>query len=412
MRILHVSTLDWGGAANAAIRLHKGLLKQGVDSRFLSLRKNNYDIPQSYAYYESTFPAAWRQKGMHFAERAYNKFNERKLKGRPVHFEVFTLSNQFSNILKNPHYQQADIVNLHWVGRFMDYPGFFRNNTKPVVWTLHDMEPFNGGNHYEVEFPFDGYKDLIATQEQIKIEAMRNANITIVGPSKWLMNRSSESKVLGRFPHLNVPYGMDTSIFTDIDQREARDAWGIPQNKPALIFVAEVITNRRKGFHLLKEALTKLEDADITLCAVGKADDSLTSIPNFHHLGVIKDERKMASAYAAADAFVIPSVEDNLPNTVLESICVGTPVIGFPIGGVPDMVRTGENGIICEEVTSDALAKGIHSFLEQQQLFDRTAILNEAHRRYDESVQAARYMDLYESLLGLESQPSALMNEG
>ncbi|MDP5169387.1 MAG: glycosyltransferase [Bacteroidia bacterium] len=399
MRILHVSTLDWGGAANAAVRLHKGLLKQGVDSRFLSLRKNNPDIPQSFAYYDSTFSSPLMQKGMDYAERAYNKLNSLQLRNRPEHFEVFTLTNQFSNLLRNPHYQQADIINLHWVGRFMDYPRFFRENKKPVVWTMHDMEPFTGGNHYEVEFPFDGYKDLIAKQEKMKLNAMRGHNLTVVGPSKWLMNRAKESKVFGPFPHFNIPYGMDTSLFSEIDQREAKEAFGIPTDKPALVFVAEVITNRRKGFHLLKEALTMLGDADITLCAVGKADDSLKSIRNFHHLGVIKDERKMAMAYAAADAFVIPSVEDNLPNTVLESICTGTPVIGFPIGGVPDMVRQGENGIICKEVSAEALAAGIRDFLAQRQLFDRNAISLDAHRRYDESVQATRYLELYQSLL-------------
>lgn len=399
MRILHVSTLDWGGAANAGIRLHKGLLRQGVDSRFLSLRKDKPEIPASYDYYESTFSSRLMRKGMHFAERAYNKLNERKLKGRPSHFEVFTLSNQFSNLLKNPHYQEADVINLHWVARFMDYPGFFNANKKPVVWTLHDMEPFNGGNHYEVEFPFDGYRDLIAKQEQVKINAMKHANINVVGPSKWLMNRSNESSVLGRFPHHNIPYGMDTSIFTGIDQNEARKAFGIPSDKPVFIFVAEVITNRRKGFHHLKEALNHLKGEDITLCAVGKPDESLNSIPNFMHLGVIREERKMAMAYAAADAFVIPSVEDNLPNTVLESICTGTPVIGFPIGGIPDMVQHGDNGIVCEEVNAASLAKGIKQFLHAENLQDRDTIRENAHARYDESVQAKRYMQLYESLI-------------
>lgn len=399
MRILHVSTLDWGGAANAGIRLHKGLLKEGVDSRFLSLRKNNPEIPQSYEYYESTFGNGLMSKTMDFAEKAYNKVNSLKLRNRPQHFEVFTLSNQWSDLLKNPHYQQADIINLHWVARFMDYPGFFRNNKKPVVWTLHDMEPFNGGNHYEVEFPFEGYHDLIAKQEQVKIRAMKNANISVVGPSKWLMNRSNASNVLGRFPHYNIPYGMDTSIFAGIDQMEARKTLGIPTDKPALIFVAEVITNRRKGFHLLKEALTQLSGEDITLCAVGKADDSLNSIPNFKHLGVIRDERKMAMAYAAADAFVIPSMEDNLPNTVLESICVGTPVIGFPIGGVPDMVQHGENGIVCDDVSAEAMAKGIKAFLQGMDLKDRSTILADAHQKYDEAVQAARYMELYQGIL-------------
>ena len=402
MRILHVSTLDWGGAAHAAMRLHKGLLKQGVDSRFLSLYKNNPDIPQSFGYYDSTFPTNWQRKAMDIGERAYNKINSLKLRGRPSHFEVFTLSNQFSSLLRNPHYQAADIVNLHWVGRFMDYPGFFRHNTKPVVWTLHDMEPFTGGNHYEVEFPFSGYQDLIDRQERTKVAAMRNQRITVVGPSRWLAGRSQESRVLGHFPHLNIPYGMDTSVFGEIDPLQAKAAFGIPTDKPAFLFVAEVITNRRKGFHLLKEALELLAGTDIALCAVGKADDSLKAIPNFYHLGVIKDERQMAMAYAAADAFVIPSVEDNLPNTVLESLCVGTPVIGFPIGGVPDMVRHGENGLLASEVSAQALASSIRDFLAQQQLFDRHAILLDAHRRYDESVQASRYLELYQSLLAKE----------
>lgn len=403
MKILHVSTLDWGGAANAGIRLHMGLLKQGVDSKLLVMRQQNPEIPQSFEFYTDTYGSGLKAKTIDVMERAHNKRNQLKLKNRKTNFQPFNFSRQFCDITNNQHYQEADIINFHWVARFLDYSSFFRKNKKPIVWTLHDMEPFGGGNHYEKEFLFDSYKDLIEDQLKLKKRAVSNQNINVVGPSRWLMNCSKNSEVLGKFPHYNIPYGLDVDIFKKYDPAEAKAAFGIPADKKAILFVSEVITNRRKGFHLLLEALEILKRDDFYLCAVGKVEEghALHDIPNFHHLGVIKDQRKMAMAYAASDVFVIPSIEDNLPNTVLESICTGTPVIGYDIGGVPDMIQHEQNGLICNDVSGACLADAMDEFLSLGDKFDRDWIIEDAHNRYHEDLQAKRYHELYESVLSV-----------
>ena len=401
MQILHVSTLDWGGAANACLRLHQGLLKQNVSSRLLVMRKQKSQIPESYQFYESTYSSEWMRKGVDIAERVHNKFNQMKLLGREKNFQPFNFSVQYCDITASPLYKEADIINFHWVSRFLDYKSFFKKNNKPVVWTLHDMEPFTGGFHYEKGFLFSEYDDLIRKQTRLKKQAVSGQNISIVGPSRWLMERSRDSEVFGQFPHYNIPYGLDTKVFNPVLPADAKEKLGIPQDKKAILFVSEVITNKRKGFHLLMDAIRQLTRDDIAICAVGKVDEDhdLHEIPNFYHLGVIRDERKMSLAYSAADVFVIPSIEDNLPNTVLESICSGTPVIGYPIGGVPDMVIHEKNGLICDAVNADSLAVQMNRFLDNIEMFDREWIAEDAHERYNEDLQAQRYQELYRSIL-------------
>lgn len=403
MRILHVSTLDWGGAANAGIRLHMGLLKQKVDSKLLVMRQQNPEIPASYEFYSDTYGNGLKRKTIDVMERAHNKRNQLKIKGRKTNFQPFNFSRQFCDITNSRLYKEADIINFHWVARFLDYSTFFKRNRKPIVWTLHDMEPFGGGNHYEKEFLFDSYSDLIKDQLKLKKKAVADQNINVVGPSKWLMNCSKNSETFGKFPHYNIPYGLDTQIFKKLDPLEAKAAFGIPADKKAILFVSEVISNKRKGFHLLLEALEILNREDFYICAVGKVDEdhALHNIPNFHHLGVIKDQNRMAMAYAAADVFVIPSLEDNLPNTVLESICTGTPVIGYNIGGVPDMIQHEQNGLICADVSSACLADAMDEFLSLGEKFDREWIVEDAHARYHEDLQATRYQELYNSVLSV-----------
>jgi glycosyltransferase involved in cell wall biosynthesis len=107
----------------------------------------------------------------------------------------------------------------------------------------------------------------------------------------------------------------------------------------------------------------------------------------------------MSVVYSAADVFVIPSLMDNLPNTVLESLMCGTPVIGFPVGGIPDMIQNGENGFITEEISVNSLVNTINKFLDNPNCFNKVEIRNNAVKKYDQKVQSKKYIDLFESIL-------------
>ena len=109
----------------------------------------------------------------------------------------------------------------------------------------------------------------------------------------------------------------------------------------------------------------------------------------------------MAIVYNAADVFIIPSIEDNLPNTVIESLSCGIPVIGFPIGGIMDMIKTGVNGIICKDVSPESLAEAINRFENSCYDFSSSQIREIAKKRYDHRIQASQFIDLYDRIISL-----------
>lgn len=401
MNILHINTYDRGGAANAAIRLHQALLKEGVNSKFLCLHKTKSDIPELFSF-ERSYPSFWKKGlkklGLYRTNREKITEKIRKLSGK---YEAFTFPITDFDLLKNPLVQEADIINLHWVANFLDWPSFFKGINKPIVWTLHDMNPFQGGFHYWEDKKNNelAFSELENDLCEIKTEILsKYMDLHIVTPSKWLLNESKKSQILGDFPHHHIHYSLDLEIFKPHQQSFARDVFGFPDDKKILLFVSQSTTNRRKGLDLLRSALEQLEDKSaLVTVAIGSKPKDEASFAGVQFLGSIHDERLMALAYSAADAFVIPSREDNLPNVMLESIACGRPVIGFTVGGIEEVITNGLNGVLSEEVNAECLAVAITKALEFP--FDLDWIRQDAVGRFDQKVQANRYIELFKKLL-------------
>lgn len=416
MKILIVSTTDIGGAANACLRLHEGLIKNGCDSDVLVSKKQrniyrthvlnpNYTIFQKL---QLIFFKLLKFLRIYKFQSKENKF----ISSRSSNLEMFSYPNSNYDITKSDLYKKADVVNLHWVANFLDYKSFFQKNKKPVVWTLHDMNPFTGGDHYKELF--DGIdakgKPLKRTKTKKEIDesdailefkkkvVKRVKNLTIVVPSRWLQYEAANSDVFKGKKVIHIPYGIDGDIFDLKDKVHSREVFNIPENKKVILFVSESINNSRKGFALLEKAFEKLSSDKILLCAIGNINISSDNSENVVKLGPIYDERLMALAYSAADLFVIPSLMDNLPNTVLESIMCGTPVVGFEVGGIPDMIENGVNGYLADEISTDSLYAAIMKFLEFPNRFDRKKIRDEAREKYDLNIQAKRYKELFNKI--------------
>ena len=150
MKIVHISTSDKGGAGIAALRLHKGLLQQNVDSSFLSLfgsgtGETNSEFNINPSVQLSNLQKIKRKFGLPVTQVERNL---RMLKGIKGDYEIFSFPFSDFQIEQHPLVQSADIINLHWVAGLINYPSFFKFIKKPVVWTLHDMNPFMGGFHY------------------------------------------------------------------------------------------------------------------------------------------------------------------------------------------------------------------------------------------------------------------------
>jgi len=399
MNILLLSTSDQGGAANACVRLHLGLLEIGINSKLLVLKKTRKDIPEVHRFLEVYEPRSlWKR--LQKAPRViyFNRYRRKKIADRPRD-EMFSFSNTLHDITKHPLYAWADVINIHWVANYLDYASFFTKNTKPVVWTLHDMLLFTGGYHYEKGFPFGEYQDLIEEELATKKKIFANQAFTIVCPSKWLHRKAKEAQSL--YPnaqHLHIPYGIKTEIFKPYGQAFARAVFNIPGDKKIILFVAASVDGNRKGIKHLLKALPLIQEEQLGLAVMGNNIEKLElDNQQTYPLGYISDPRLVAIAYAAADVFVIPSIEDNLPNTVLESLACGTAVVGFDIGGIPDMVVDGKNGVICPQIEANALAQSLQKALQTN--FDKEWIRQDAVKRYGLTVQANAYKDLFQSLL-------------
>ncbi len=424
MKVLLINSFDKGGAANSCKRLHLGLLSKNIESEVLLKSKQN-NWPNSFIYSFKS-PAKWfstsdkiknKVKRILIEFKFYspqNKKDETKefLSFRSTGLEMFSFPNSGSDITQTDLYKETDIINLHWVANFLDYISFFEKNTKPVVWTLHDMNPFSGGEHYEEKYlGIDNFgfpirrqvseEEITVTKKNIEIKKQALAkvnNLTIVAPSEWLAEEARKSELFKDYPVLCVPYGLDAEIYSPRDQNYSRDLLGISKDKKVILFVADSISNNRKGFVYLKRAFQQLTNKNVVLCAIGQKNSELESINNILELGPIYDERMMSVAYSAADVFVIPSLMDNLPNTVLESIMCGTPVIGFPVGGIPEMIIDGKNGLLTKEISVNSLVETLTDFLDKPERFDKDEIRADALKKYDQKIQAERYISLFKEI--------------
>lgn len=420
LKVLIVSTYDFGGAANACVRLHKGLLKSGVNSKLL-LKQKQSNVTSSYVNDYVRVPTRIEKLKQKLIKKLpvlkiildYEGYKrDIFVRKRDSDLEFFTFPDSNVDITESKLYKESDIVNLHWVAGFMDFESFFKKNTKPVVWTLHDMNPFTGGEHYSEMYKGISASGLpvkrkLTTLEQrvfqrnikIKLKALSNvSHLHIVAPSKWLFNASKTSEVFKKFKTHLIPYGLDETDFKKEEKEKARKQLGLPIDKTIILFVAHTLNNNRKGFSYLKQALAHNRFDDLVLCSIGKAPEIEERL-NTIHLGEIKDNSTISKVYSAADVFVIPSIMDNLPNTVLESLFCGTPVIGFPVGGIPDMVEHGVNGYLTKEISVAALIDTLHLFLGKSKHFDANQIRNNAIKKYSDTKQSEAYIKLFKSLI-------------
>jgi glycosyltransferase involved in cell wall biosynthesis len=398
-----------GGAAIAASRLMKALNKHGAKTKML-VRDKQTDDENVISVNRS-----WLKRKINFVRFTFerliifisNGFNYQNL------FAV-SIANTGTNISKHPLVRDADIIHLHWINQgFLSLKDIRQliKTGKPIIWTMHDMWAATGICHYAHDcnkyqdkcqtcffLRSSGYKDLSPKVFNNKKMLFKGSPITLVACSKWLSGKAQTSAFLQRMSVLSIPNPIDTSVFFPDDVIRCRKELDLPMDKKLLLFGAVNVADKRKGIDYLVEAANLIKNQDMEIVIFGQAKQEITELFPFpiHFMGYMREEKQVVKLYNAVDAYVIPSLEDNLPNTIMESLACGTPCIGFNSGGIPEMIDHKINGYIAEYKSSEDLAKGICWTLFET---DYEQLSQNARRKavecYSEEVVAEQYMEKY-----------------
>ena len=417
MNVLHISTYDnTGGAALAAYRLHQAMgRRQDCRSSMLVRRKLGNDPTVVEA-----------DVSMRFAHRARRKIERRLMhRARAPYSEALAKVANFSddrgsgagNVIANV--TGIDVIQLHWICEFLNYRRFFSvvPENVPLIWRLADMNPFTGGCHYDggcgrfekacgacpvlESQQADDLSNAILNRKKAALAKLSNERLHIVALNHWMAEQVRRSSLLGRFDCSVIPNGVDLEEFKPIQRNVAREALGVPKGRKILAFVADSWSYPRKGFRLLLDALDSLKARrDLFLLVVGQPKRLPISLPSLQ-VGHVQAVTFLRQLYSAADVFVIPSLEDNQPNTVLEAMACGTPVVGFNVGGIPEMVDEGKTGLLVQRGDVQKLARAIEFLLDHEEERGTMAAQarKRAEKRFSREAQVQRYLELYSRLL-------------
>ena len=412
MRVLIVNTSEkTGGAAVAANRLMEALINNGVKAKMLVRDKQTDCLTVVSA------GDGWRQR-WHFLWERWRIFMAMHFS--KTHLFEADIANVGTDITTLPEFKEADIIHLHWINQgFLSLNGIQKilSSGKPVVWTMHDIWPATAICHYargccryqnKCEscplLPRRSVSDLSAVVWRRKNEILRKYHISFVACSRWLEGEAKKSALLKGQRVTNIPNPINSHVFCPSDKQQAREALGLPLDKHVILFVSQRVTDKRKGLDYLVEAVNRMavQDSslkDNTAIAVlgGHSEEvaDLLPLPVFP-LGYVSDESKIVKVYNAADVFVLPSLEDNLPNTIMEAMACGVPCVGFNIGGIPEMIGHLKSGYVAKAADADDLARGIKWVLD----FKGEELSKEARRTvlnsYSQQSVAIKYIELYQ----------------
>lgn len=406
MNILIINTIaDKGGAAIAANRLMQALNKNGVSAKMLTLSSLGTSVKIKFL---RNVCFLWERLIVFFN----NGFSRKNL------FRV-SLANSGFDISQHPLIQQADILHLHWINRgFLSLKNIEQLMTlnKPIVWTQHDMWACTGICHHARDcenyytqchscfyLNSKSSKDLSSRVFNHKKKIFTDSKISLVTCSQWLQNKVLKSGILKNCANISIPNPIDMQIYCPQDKTDCRTKLGLPQDKVLLLFGAANSTDERKGLSYFLESLEILKEQrfdiferiEIVLFGEVKQEIKQRIVAPIHILGYISTEEKIVQLYNAVDAFVISSLDENLPNSIMESMSCGTPCMGFKTGGIPEMIEHKQNGYVATYCSSEDLANGVVWLLEQDRKTIFGKCVEKVEQCYDEKVVAQKYVDLY-----------------
>ena len=425
MRVLIVNTSErTGGAAVAANRLKEALCNNGVKAKMLVRDKHTDSLTVVQ------HPAQLRLRWAFLWERLTIWV---RLGFRRKHLFDIDTGLCGADITHLPEFQEADVIHLHWVNQGMlslKQIQKILNSGKRVVWTMHDIwsataichltldcrqfeNPSQGGENCHKCPLVPSFMPLapkVWRKKQKILEALslggRGGRLIFVACSEWLAGEARKSALLKGQTIVSIPNPLDTSVYKPGDKLAARRALGLPEEGKMILFVSQRATNPYKGMQYLIKSLTPTPSSkdkgdlwgDAFLAILGGHSEELEGMLPLksHTLGYISDERRIVQVYQAADVFVLPSLSENLPNTIMEAMACGVPCIGFNVGGIPEEIDHLKTGYVAAYRDAEDLARGLHWVLEEADYDTLSkACVRKVAENYSQQSVTRKYLEVY-----------------
>lgn len=410
MKVLIVNASDnIGGAARSAFRLHKSLIGSGIESQMLVITK----VTDDYTVFDS------ESKTRNFFSTLLPTFDQLLVKAYKHRTKTLfsTAWFPFTGILQKIRQIRPDIVHLHWIcGGMLSIEDIAAINV-PIVWSLHDNWAFTGGCHimWECEryTKSCGRCPRLGSQQDIDLSRLiylrkkstysKIRNLTVIGLSRWITDCAKKSSLLGGNTILNLPNLIDTDVFSPIDKATAKKLLGLPADKRLVAFGAiKAIADINKGYKELFDTLVLIGDKNVEVVVFGCSQPkNVPEIPfNINYVGHLTDDLSLRVLYNAVDVIVVPSLQENLSNVIMESLACGTPVAAFDVGGNSDMIDHLINGYLAKPFNSADLARGIDWILNSAEY--STLASNAREKvvcKFDSKTVVKSYIALYQSIL-------------
>lgn len=410
-----------GGPSIAAHRLMEALRKSGVKAKMLVCDKQTGEQP--VVTLEHTLPVAFKALWELFTIFRSCGFRREHL------FDV-ALANTGVDITKLPEFVQADVIHLHWVNQgYLSIKSLQKilDSGKPVVWTMHNMWPCTGicfyargCRLYETEChdcPYllrgAGKRDYSQRVFEKKRKLYEGADITFVTCSEWLKQEAQKSALLKHQRVVSVPNPIHLGVFHPMNKVKARHLMRLPEEKKLLLFGSGKRHDPRKGMEYFVEGVAQLlkqhpeARREYAVVVLGEKVDHNARVRYglpVYEVEYIHSEQEMMQLYCAVDLFVLPTLEDNLPNTVMEAMACGTPCVAFDVGGIPEMVDHLHNGYVARYRDTSDLANGIFWSMEPENYRTLSEMaIRKVAERYSEETISKQYIKIYNQITGKEN---------
>ena len=410
IKVLHIATDTTGGAGSAVLRIHESLLNYyNVDSKVLVRDCINTKQKEIYTISSNHDRSFWYgTKTGRFIRRMLRRINvyisrrdfvleQRKYIEQGI---CFTLPVSNYSLHSHPLVEWADIIHLHWIQDFLDFPSFFANVHKPILWTCHDLNPMMGGFHHtrlRIQYMHQWGK-IEQTCYDIKNASLKKCkNLSMVALSSEM-----HQMLLGHefFMYRNIydiANCVDTKIFELGNKTAIRKKYKIAIDSYIVLFANGNLNDTEKGLMELVNALEILNSNSITLLCVGDGIIPESKI-SIIHLPRVASQQKMAEMYHLADLFVMPSHQEAFALTPIEAMSCGVPVVMTPVSGAKDLVRD-FTGVVANDYTPEAIAIAISHAMDIE--YNTETIRKHIIDNYTSEIIGGKYARVYQNIINI-----------